>query len=262
MEHECHWSVDGKGLTNLVRQMYCYEDKPLQALDILDCLHGITISQAKNVCTGLARLETAPEGLIQYIEDKDQTFITNYENHARWITTVYLPEKNREEIDLRKAMRETRDRWDAISIQAINNIATALRPGEITMSKAICQKNRDQMEAIQQQDKDKALIPSKETTDVGRFKVPKNLMGGYTQVVSQIRESIRMGTGFLQASIEGIDSMYDLELERQDLHAAICKSLGFDHDAEKKDKDQVDFDNDLYAYLDKHAGSVFRNPDE
>jgi len=49
-----HFSVCGEGLTGIVRQMYCFEGKKLQALNILENLQGIDISQSKDVCEGRA----------------------------------------------------------------------------------------------------------------------------------------------------------------------------------------------------------------
>jgi hypothetical protein len=98
--------------------------------------------------------------------------------------------------------------------------------------------------------------PSKETVKVGRFDVPKNLMDRYAMhVVKRIRKSIRNRE--IPDSIDGVTELYNLEMERQRLHDAICNALGFDHDAENRSEEQVDFDNALQEYLDKHAGSLF-----
>jgi hypothetical protein len=79
-----HFSVCGEGLTGIVRQMYCFEGKQLQALNILENLQGISISQSKDVCEGRARLEETKDGMMRLINDPDEEFIRNYAKHQAY----------------------------------------------------------------------------------------------------------------------------------------------------------------------------------
>ena len=80
-----HFSVCGEGLTGIVRQMYCFEGKQEAAMSILENLDGITITQARNVCTGKAHLEDTKDGMMRYIEKDEPEFIENYAKHLQHV---------------------------------------------------------------------------------------------------------------------------------------------------------------------------------
>ena len=66
-EHIAHFTVDGKGLTRICRQLYVFEQDEYGAIKILQWLHGITMDQIRSVCTGYARLEDQPDGTMKYV---------------------------------------------------------------------------------------------------------------------------------------------------------------------------------------------------
>jgi hypothetical protein len=295
--HVAHFTVCGEGLTNLVRQMYCYEYKPFQALEILDGLHGITISQAKKVCTGQARLEDRnDDGLIYYVEEPDQKFICAYAQHLLWLEQHLKDEARQLKHTI---MNLNTPRIGSLDDEEVANVGRwCERKEQELRDKSYLLGNRDFREPIEEDEREpskygsphidnlsrsgllgravKASMsdeepvfpslemigdpeipePSKETVKVGKWDVPKNLMDRYAMhVVKRIRKSIRSRE--IPTSIDGVTELYNLEMERQRLHDAICNALGFDHDAEKRSEDQVDFDNALQHYLDKHAGKLF-----
>jgi hypothetical protein len=309
--HTCHFTVCGEGLTNLVRQMYCYEYKPLQAMDILDGLHGITLSQAKKVCTGQARLEDRNnDGLIYYVEKPDQQFIFTYTDHLVWLeqhlkdeaqelkntiinlNTPRISRLDDEEIaDLgRWCARKERELRDKSYMLGNRDFREPIEEGEREPSKygsphidnvsrsgllgkslratypdvyAEPEPDMQSLEEMANTLTQSGIFgetpipePSKETVNVGKWDVPKNLIDRYAlHVVKRIRKSILCRE--IPDSIEGVTELYNLEMERQGLHDAICNALGFDHDAKEPNEDQVNFDLALQEYLDKHAGSLF-----
>jgi len=104
--------------------------------------------------------------------------------------------------------------------------------------------------------------PSKETIRVGRWDVPKNYLDRYAgHVVKRIRASIR--TREIPVTMGECSLLYNLEMERQALHNAICDAIGVPHSDIGTDRmqDQIDFDYALDKYLDEHAGKLF-NGDE
>jgi hypothetical protein len=304
--HIAHFRVDGEGLTRIVRDMYCYEYKQMQALDILEGLHGITISQAKKVCTGEARLEDRNnDGLIYYVEEPDREFMTAYTDHKIWLEH-HLEEEARELKNLLFNVNTPR-KW-SLPEEELITIGKRIATGQLDLvnKQYFADKERERSqyggspymdniaktgllgralraaypEAYEEEEEDEntkkpsleAMTepltqtgisnepvipePSKETVKVGKWNVPKNLMDRYSlHVVKRIRKSIRNRE--IPDSIDGVTELYHLEMERQALHDAICKALGFDHDAKERNEDQVDFDNALQDYLDKHAGSLF-----
>lgn len=75
----CHFTVDGKGLTNIVRSMYCFEENREGALAILSNLDGITEEQMIKVCTGDARLnDMGDDGTMGYVGKIDSKFKHEY----------------------------------------------------------------------------------------------------------------------------------------------------------------------------------------
>ena len=110
-------------------------------------------------------------------------------------------------------------------------------------------------------DERKLPLPSKETIKVGKWNVPKNYLDRYAgHVVKRIRGLIRMQCAGV-VSIATLDPIgtYELEMERQELHNAICDAIGVPHSeiGKERTQDQADFDEALDKYLDKHAGSLF-----
>jgi len=246
-EHNCYFTVCGEGLTKIVRDLYCYEGKQQQAMDILDNLDGITLRQARNVCEGLAQLEDKPnDPMIYYSETPDRKFREKYEAHQRWLIEEYLPKLKQEQIEIQKAMEKTRDKFED--------------------TYTVTEKYREDVDIIsrltQERTKfEKQLNRSSETIKVGQWDVPKDLLDRYANhVVKRIRTTMR--SRIIPTTTEDVMDLYNLELERQDLHAAICKSVGFDHDADEQSQDQRDFDYAISDYLDKHAGSLFNGGDD
>lgn len=310
-EHTCHFTVCGEGLTGIVRQLYCYENKQMQAMDILENLHGITISQARNICEGKARLEDTHEGLVQYIEEPDRKFIHAYAEHKIWLET-HLQEEAEELKTLMKSLQNPLyydlDQEQSIAIGRkiatfnSNNprraeiIAAGIpildgryeEPSQFSdawdkpepepdlddpdqvrsLTKKFQRYNKAMAEAKTIQEfahtpeffgfpKEHVIPePSEETVKIGKWDVPKNLIDRYSlHVVKRIRKSIRNRE--IPTTIEGTMELYDLEMERQALHDAICKAVGFDHQTDTPSQEQRDFDFAISEYLDKHAGSLF-----
>ena len=73
-----HFKVCGEGLTDLIRQIYLYEDKE-KAWNIIGTLNGITIEQAKSILLGDAKLISIKDGTeLQIVEEVDKKWKEEY----------------------------------------------------------------------------------------------------------------------------------------------------------------------------------------
>jgi hypothetical protein len=243
--------IEGKYLTNLVRQLYCYENDKAGAYTVLECLKGISIEQARKVCEGFAHLQETSDGKqMQYIEETDYEFRKKYETHAKWLITVWIPQQEEEAIDLQTQMRTTREQFDELSYDTANS--------ELERANLLGQLKSEINRMTQTLPE-----PSKETITIGgKWNIPKNYLDRYAnEVVKQLRDTLRDG-GVIAFLSGGAERIYNLEMERQDLHEAICTAVGFDHDAKERSNDQIEFNNALNDYVDKYAGSLFNGSDK
>ena len=79
-----HFRVDAEGITDLVRQIFHYEDNPEKALDILNCFRGIPLEDAYAIINGDARL-SSPNGVTFHVDhEPDDEFIINLTGHKEW----------------------------------------------------------------------------------------------------------------------------------------------------------------------------------
>ena len=110
------------------------------------------------------------------------------------------------------------------------------------------------------EDSNPSVTEPSDTIEIGGKQVPKHLIDRYANhTVKRLRKGMR--DRIIPNSTEEIMEIYNLELERQDLHDAICKAVGLegqghDHKDERTDDYQT-FDRALSDYLDKHAGTIF-----
>jgi hypothetical protein len=271
----CHFTVCGEGLTNIVRNMYCFEENREGALAILSSLDGIAEEQMIKVCTGDSRLnDMGDDGMIGYVEEPDMKFkheyhmfMLNKELRARKILEgeeadrkrlEAAAEKNHIDVNVQKWVESKNPYHDENMLrEKLSARGREMYEAGITVTTKdgpVFEKGRDivfpQEPVIPE--------PSVETIRVGKWNVPKNLLDRYSlHVVKRIRASIRTG------AIRVLDPMvvYSMEIERQSLHDAICKAVGFDHQADEPSEEQKEFDSAIGNYLDEHAGSIL-NGDE
>jgi hypothetical protein len=223
----------------------------------------MTMDQATKVCEGYARLETRSDGLLNYIEEKDREFLKAYKKHRDWVKNVKLPHEMKEAQEIRKAVEEVSSfNFDAIqSIKAVEN--------QISQRRIMDDDTDDFSDELYQSDISDVMNyplikipePSVETIRVGRWDVPKNLLDRYADyVVKQIR--VNFQNPFLLMHRPGaIDELANLELEREQLHEAICNAVGLGHLellSKPRTKDEQEFDDAIAAYLDEHAGSIIK----
>ena len=296
-----HFSVCGEGITGIIRSMYCFEDNKEGAMNILSSFPGMTEEQKIKICTGDAHLtDMREDGTVGYVVKEDlsfkheyHNFLLNKERRERKIKEAEeaaraeleeAAEKNhispecqewvnkqnpyhdivaREEA-LRKLSPRGREMYDA-GLAITMKDGTILQkdesdpePSRLTSLMTLPEFLHDNME--------KSLpTPSKETIRVGRWDVPKNYLDRYAgHVVKRIRGLIWMQcAGVVSLDAGSVMSTYNLEMERQMLHNAICDAIGVPHGEPGKEhtRDQIDFDEALGAYLDVHAGKLF-NGDE
>ena len=294
-----NWSVDGRGITKLVRSMYCFGDNRQGAMNILSCFDGMTEEQAVKVCVGDAYLTDMKDGVMGYVEEADplfkheyHAFLLNKEIRAQKIKEAEEAERKETEESARKNRIDYDDQvWinernpysrvnDPLQIKQKlsargreayeSGIAITLKDGttvrkedvdraEVGVTSAI----RALDSAMEGMSEENGLLPppSYETITVGRWNVPKNYLDRYAnQVVRRIRGLIRMQMGGI-VSIAALDPMktYALEMERQQLHNAICDAIGVPHSelGKERTQDQTDFDEALDKYLDEHSGKLF-----
>lgn len=267
----CHFTVCGEGLTKLVRQMYCFEENRDGALSILSSLDGITEEQMIMVCTGDAHLDDmGDDGTIGYVRKTDTKFKHKYH--------MFMIRKERRAREIREGEEAERERIEAAAEK--NKISPDTQKWvndhnpyheENVLQGKLSARGREMYDAgikITTKDgtifeKHKAIVfpeepvipePSVETIRVGKWDVPKNILDRYSShVVKRIRASIRTG------ALRVLDPMvvYNMEIERQALHDAICKAVGFDHQTDEPSEDQKEFDSAINKYLDEHAGKLF-----
>jgi hypothetical protein len=243
---ELKFSIDGVWLTDLVRQMYCYENNEMGALKILRNLEGITIDQATDVCEGLARLETNPDRTLQIINEKDYKFLKEYEKHKIWVVMVKRPREIKEEREFRRALEDVGGN-DRSAIEAFRDVEDKIPSMRAVNYEVVIPK------------------PSAETIRVGRWNVPKNYLDRYADyVVRRMRNNFN-NPFMLMGRPDAIEEMASLEEERDKLHAEICYAVGISHLTSEnlskpRTKDEMEFDDALSDYLDQdeHAGKLIR----
>jgi len=321
----CHMTVCGKGLTEIVRSLYCFEQNKEGAIGILSCLDGISEEQSIKVCVGDAHLTDREDGLVGYVETPDHefkhkyhTFMLNKEIRARKIKE----EEEQDQKEIAESARKNRiDYEDQVWINERNpyskendplglaqklsargreiyeaGIPITLKDGTVLENKtapsilkasasfdaAMVGVGKELKQSGQETQNTRQLIetfrnfsdsmqeptlpkPSAETIKVGRWNVPKNYLDRYANfVVKRIRGLIRMQcSGVVSLSAFSPIDTYNLEMERQMLHNAICDSIGVPHSelGKERTQDQADFDEALDKYLDEHSGKLF-NGDE
>lgn len=266
-EHTAHFTVCGDGITNIVRKLYCFNENREGAMAVLSHLRGITEEQSIKVCTGDARIsDIGDDGTVQYIEEPDSEFKHEYhmymlsrerrdrkikeEDEAEWERVEAAADENHISPDTQQWVNEHNPYHEWNRIEALTNKLSRV-------NNAMCNATTiDELADAPNAWFEEPVIPepSIETIKVGKWNVPKNLLDRYSQhVVRRIRASIRTG------ALKVLDPMmvYNMEIERQELHAAICKAVGFDHDEDEPTDDQKEFDNAITDYLDEHAGKLF-----
>ena len=283
-EHIAHFTVDGKGLTRICRQLYVFEQNEYGAIKILQWLHGITMDQIRSVCTGYARLEDQPDGTMKYVPESDLSFVKVAESWNIYCQMVLEPARQ-EKIQQIKSVMETLGRTSDEGLLQTLRYEIKKHGNAILMERGhpsllhVCaerphllksvlkaeyggEEEPDTITNLKQflEDSNPSVPESSETIEIGGKQVPKHLIDRYANhTVKRLRKSMR--DGIIPKSTEEIMEIYDLELERQDLHDAICKAVGLegqghDHGDERTD-DYHTFDRALSEYLDKHAGTIF-----
>jgi len=97
--------VDGKSLTYLIRQIFHYENNPEKALEILKCLHGITLESSYAVINGDAQLVSYDGGItLQIVEESDEIFKKELAAHKDWKKNA---EKRSIKVDLNEDIDES-----------------------------------------------------------------------------------------------------------------------------------------------------------
>jgi hypothetical protein len=296
--HTAHFTVDGRGITGLIRTLYCFEDNKEGAMGILSSFDGMTEEQKIKICTGDAHLEDMnADGTMQYVEMSEPDFKHEYhkflmdrEIRARkikeaeeeeWERVKEAAEKNHISPDTQQWVNEqnpyheanvARDRLSArgremydagLELTLKDGTKVQRDPNDVLTphADALLKSFNNFLESNGK----KLAAPSKETIRVGRWDVPKNYLDRYANfVVKRIRGLIRMQcAGAVSVGMLDPMSTYNLEMERQNLHNAICDAIGVPHSdlGTERTQDQADFDKALDAYLDEHAGKLF-NGDE
>lgn len=260
---ELHITVDGQGLTDLVRQMYCYENNEWKAFKILKHLDGITMDQATKVCEGYARFENGEDGKLDYIEEKDREFLKAYKKHRDWVKNVKLPKEKKEAQEIRKIVEDV-SYGNFDTIQSIKAVEDQIRQRRIMDDDTDDYSDEDYTQNItdvMNYPLIKIPEPSAETIRVGRWDVPKNLLDRYADyVVKRIRFNFQNPL-LLMHRPGAVDELANLELEREQLHEAICNAVGLGHldsFSKPRTKDEQEFDDAIAEYLDEHAGSLVK----
>jgi len=290
-EHIAHFTVCGKGITNIVRNMYCFDENKVGAIAILSHFDGMTQDQMIKVVTGDAHLKDMnDDGTMGYVEISDMEFKRKYHGflmeNARYVLRLKEAEEQRDkeiaeaakknhiDVEDQKFLNEmnpyhesnlVRDRL-SLRGQQIYKSGIAIKLSDKTTIQQDSNDDRTPhadalINKLIEQKKRKPAPPSKETITVGKWEVPKNYLDRYANhVVKRIRGLIRMQCAGI-CSIAAFDPIgtYELEMERQDLHNAICDAIGVSHSklGKERTQDQIDFDEALDKYLDKHSGSLF-----
>lgn len=99
------FKVDGLGMTDLVRQMYLYEDKQ-KAWNIMESFPGLTIEQAKELFLGNAQFENIKDSnSLNYVIKENKKWKDEYSKH-----TEFLKEQELEKL------KEDKDRFYALEL--------------------------------------------------------------------------------------------------------------------------------------------------
>lgn len=84
-----YFSVCSEGIVNLVRQMYHFENKKQEVIDILTSYEGITQDQINLILNGEGILKTV-EGGAKFVLESDSKFKIKLKKHQQWIESQFI----------------------------------------------------------------------------------------------------------------------------------------------------------------------------
>ena len=88
-EGQFYFSVCSEGIVNLTRQMYHFENKKQEAIDMLSSYDGITDVQINAIINGNGTLKTV-EGGAKFVLESDSKFKFKLKKHQEYIESKFV----------------------------------------------------------------------------------------------------------------------------------------------------------------------------
>ena len=242
MRHKVHFSA-GNGISELIRDIFWFEQRFDWALDALKCFEGISDEQIDDILRGDASLKQKGDVLeLVYEEDKEfkeelkDTISFAKKKLEELKTDIYNLniEMEKEQYGVFSKLMERRNRimYEILKLEKKSD----------NLEKMLEYYNR-----IFKQDVEPELMVT-----IGGYEVPKTLIDDYTNHIVKRLRNIRM---FQANSMDDTLELQQLEMRRKEIHDKILKAVGI---SKREGEKYHRFSIALEKYLEEHGAGLSR----